>query len=351
MISGGAVGIGADWPIWGHRHATNLLAQAVATERIRHAFLISGSEGVGKSALAIAFAQALLCMDPSRPGSPCGVCRSCRKIARGVHPDVQTFGIESQTVAATKSSWKNTTLTIETVRSLASTAFLRPMEGRWRVSVVDDAELLQETAQEALLKTLEEPPPFTVILLLANDAELLLPTVRSRCQLIELSLVPRSKIQAGLESRGFDSDRAAELAGAASGAPGWAIRAAGNPKLMADRLDAINRAVGWIHASPFERVVTAFRLGDSFSKRRQAVFQDLEVVLGLWRDALLLKSDLAGAVTFPAAANELTSSVGNWPLQTIHASLRSVRQCIADLEANARPRLAIESMVLQWPIR
>lgn len=70
--------------------------------------------------------------------------------------------------------------------------------------IVDDAELMQETAQEALLKTLEEPPPFAVIILLANDAEILLPTIRSRCQLVELALVPRSVIEAGLRGRGVD---------------------------------------------------------------------------------------------------------------------------------------------------
>jgi DNA polymerase-3 subunit delta' len=338
------------WPVWGHQTAVQRLANSIAGERVRHAYLISGPDGVGKTTLALAFAQALLCMTPPVAGTPCGECRSCRKIARGVHPDVQSFDIETQTAAASKSSGgKNTTLTIDTVRTLASTAALRPLEGRWRIAIVDDAELLQETAQEALLKTLEEPPPFTVIMLLANDAELLLPTVRSRCQIVELSPVPRSVIQSGLIARRVKESTAVELAGAAGGLPGWAIRAADSPKLLADRLEAVGRGVDWMSAERFERVVTAFKLGDSFTKRRQAVFQDLEIVLGLWRDAALIKADLSDAVSFPSATGRLGEPVHRLSLASIHGALRSVRQCIADLEANVRPRLAIESMVLQWP--
>jgi DNA polymerase III subunit delta' len=338
-----------NWPVWGHQATVDELVAAVASDRVRHAWLISGPEGIGKRAVAGAFASALLCQSPPAPGWICGACLSCRKVARGVHPDVQLFGIAAQTAAASKSSGKNTTLTIETVRALTATAALRPLEGRWRISIVDDAEALQETAQEALLKTLEEPPPFTIILLLANDAGALLPTVRSRCQHVELGAVTRATIQAGLESRGVPPARAAEVAGAAAGAPGWAVRAAAEPKLVKERLEAIGRAVTWIGAAPFERVATAFRLGDSFTKRRAAVFSEMQLLLGLWRDAMLLRAQLSSAVTFPAVSTQLETAVSAWSLATVHASLLSVRQCIADLEANVRPRLAMESMVLQWP--
>ena len=342
-------GAAAVWPIWGHQPAVAMLLQAVASDRVRHAYLFAGPEGVGKTAIALAMARALGCLAPIQPGLPCGECRSCRKIERGVHPDVQTFGLDSQIAAGSKTTGKNTTLTIETIRALTSTAVLRPIESRWRVIIVDDAELMQETAQEALLKTLEEPPPFAVIILLANDAEILLPTIRSRCQLVELALVPRSVIETGLLGRGVEQTRAHEIAGAASGSPGWAIRAVASPKMVGERVEAIERAVTWVRASQFERVATAFRLGDSFTKRRLIVYRDMEVVLGVWRDALLLKTGLPDAVTFPVVASELSDSVDRWQLRSIHAALRSVRQCIADLEANVRPRLAIESMVLQWP--
>lgn len=338
----------AAWPVWGHQAAVATLTQAVATDRVRHAYLVSGPEGVGKKTLALAFAGALACPVPPVPGVPCGQCRSCRKIARGVHPDVQVTGLATQ-IAESKATSKNTTLTIETVRGMTATAALRPVESPWRVMLLDDAELMQETAQEALLKTLEEPPSFAVILLLANDADLLLPTVRSRCQVLELTAVPRAVIEQGLLGRGVDAERAATLASASGGAPGWAIAAAAQPKLLAERLEAIEGALHWVGAAPYERIVAAVKLGDGFTKRRPATFRELEVTLGVWRDALLLKAGLADAVSFPSVSARVAELSERWSLTNIHAALRSVRQCIADLEANVRPRLAIESMVLQWP--
>jgi DNA polymerase-3 subunit delta' len=338
-----------EWPIWGHRQAVATLSGAIAGNRVRHAYLFGGPEGVGKGLLASTFAKALACLEPPAPGAFCDACRSCRKVDRGVHPDVQRYDLESQAAAGSKTGGKNTTLTIDTIRALSAGASLRPVESDWRVIIVDDAELMQETAQEALLKTLEDPPPYAVVVLLASDAELLLPTVRSRCQAIELSLLPRATIEESLLERGVAGERAAAIAGVAAGAPGWALRACADPPILSDRVETLARTQSWITGSPFERIVVAFRLGDSFSKRRAAVFRELEMALGVWRDLLLVKTGNASVTTFPGVARDLAGLSECWSLAAIHGSLRSVRQCIADLEANVRPRLAIEAMVLQWP--
>jgi hypothetical protein len=156
-------------------------------------------------------------------------------------------------------------------------------------------------------------------------------------------------IEDGLKSSGLAVERAAELAGAAGGSPGWAIRAASEPKLLEERVAVVRRALDWIVADPGSRVVTAIRMGDTFSKKRPEVFGELETVLGVWRDALLLKTSVPDATTFPAQTATLVRTIESWSLLEVHRALVSVRQCIADLEANVRPRLAIESMVLQWP--
>lgn len=341
----------ADWGIWGNAPAVRGLIDGVAADRVAHAYILSGPEGVGKTTLALAMAKALLCAEPPAPGESCGgACLVCRKIERGVHPDVQTWSLASQiTAAGGKQSTKNTTLAIETIRSMITTAALRPMEGRWRVAIVDDAELLQETAQEALLKTLEEPPTFTVIFLLTDDLDALLPTIRSRGQSVELRAVLTSQITEKLVARGAPDERASTLAALSNGSPGWAIRAAADENLASERLAAIDRAIVWIASDSHQRIVNAIRLGDGFSKDRGRVFDDLALVTGVWRDAMLVLAGLSRFAHFQNRLTQVRALVEHVSLATARDALASVRACVRDLEANVRPRLALEHMVLQWP--
>ncbi len=336
------------WPVWGNGYAVEQLREQIVRQRVRHAYLVAGPEGIGKTTLTRAFCQALNCQAPPEPGVGCGSCLACRKIARGVHPDVQTFSLASQ--AAGQKGTKNTSLTIETVRELCATASLRPMEARWRVVIVEDAETLQGIAQEALLKTLEEPPAFMIMVLLANDTELLLPTIRSRCQIVELRPVHRSVIRDGLVGSGVAGERAEELAALAAGSPGWACRAVEDAKLVEQRRQAVGRAFDWITAGAYERLVSAVRIGDSFTKKRSETFSDLDTLLGVWRDALLLRAGQSDYLTFRGQRDRLADVAGAWPIEAVHRAVRSVQTCIGDLEANVRPRLALEAMVLQWPI-
>jgi DNA polymerase-3 subunit delta' len=311
--------------------------------------LFGGPDGVGKTTLALAFARALVCQSPPAAGRACGHCLGCRKVGRGVHPDVQTFSLATQAAASEKSGGKNTTLTIETVREITSGTALRPTESRWRVILVEDAETLQAVAQEAFLKTLEEPPRFVVLILLCDDPELLLPTIRSRCELVELRRAPRSAVVASLLAVGVPAATAESIADQAGGLPGLARRVAEDPKALTRAQDAVERALSWIGSGGYERLVTAVRLGDGFSKRRAEVFTDLETLLGVWRDALLLHAAQDPHLTYRGIAERLHALAGGWDLADLNRAVRATLTCIADLEANVRPRLALEAMVLQWP--
>lgn len=343
------------WPVWGHDEAVAELRRAIGQGRIAHAYLLAGPDGVGKGALATAFAQAVCCQNEERADRtiPCGLCLACRKIARGVHPDVERFGLERQAAAAEKSGGKNTSLTIETIRELCSSVALRPMEASRRFVVIEDAERMQGVAQEALLKTLEEPPSSVVILLLADDAEALLPTIRSRCRLVPLRPVARETMLAllravaaagGLPGRGLEA-----VAALANGRPSWALSAAADAGLVAEREAAVERGMAWIGGGGYDRLVAAVRLGDGFAKRRSEVFGDLETVLGLWRDALLLRAELPEHAVHRGQLERLDDLSRGWELPAVARAVGAVQTCLADLEANVRPRLALEAMVLEWP--
>lgn len=323
----------AVWPIWGHEHAVREL-HAASVRGPRHAYILSGFEHLGKHTIARTFAQSLLCQQPSSPGVPCLECSACRRVHRGSHPDCSLFDLERQAQMAEKSTTsRNLTLNIQTVREITSGLAMRPMESRFRVVIVDDVETMQETAQEAFLKTLEEPPAYAVILLLTTDAELLLDTIRSRAMTVHLQNVPAERIQAGLVTQGIDSEKAAQLATLSDGRPGWAIRAAKREDMLTERLDIQTAAVRWIDAERYYQLAEATRLGDAFGKDREAVFDRLTAVQ---RE---LHQRLVTDLTVPQS--QIRDNV---------KALTSIDMCFRDLDANVRPKLALQTMVLQWPI-
>ncbi|MGI8486165.1 MAG: hypothetical protein ACR2OU_18140, partial [Thermomicrobiales bacterium] len=150
------------WRVWGLDRVVEEFKRAAVT-RPRHAHILSGPDHVGKRTLAFEFARALVCENPPAAGVSCGACSRCRRVTRGVHPDVTYANLETQT-SRDRGTSKNMSLNIGTVRDVSSSVALRPAESEWRIAIVDDVETMQETAQEAFRKTLEEPPPYTIIL-------------------------------------------------------------------------------------------------------------------------------------------------------------------------------------------
>jgi len=190
--------------IAGHRSTLRLLARAVARHSLPPSLLFAGRRGVGKRRTAIALAQALNCLAPradvpieGNAGSvdaslaidACGVCTACRRIARDIHPDVRTLAPDPDTG----------TIKVDVVRELIEGTGYRPFEGRWRVAIVDDADTLLESSQNALLKTLEEPPSSSVFVLVTAQPDVLLPTVRSRCPQVRFAPLSAAEIAAHLQ--------------------------------------------------------------------------------------------------------------------------------------------------------
>jgi DNA polymerase-3 subunit delta' len=268
-----------------------------------------------------------------------------------VHPDIQTFDLAWQAATNPKKSGLNRQLTIETAREIRASVATRPLEGRWRAVVIDDAETLAEPAQEALLKTLEEPPPSMLLFLLSDDQESVMSTIRSRCQVIDLKPVPAIAIERWLEEGGAAAARASELARMAHGRPGWAHDALTNPALASHHLEDVKQAVDWIDGDSYQRLVEAVRQADRFGKHRAELFERLSTLQTVWRDVLLIGSGLSHRVTYISVRDRLETIASTWTLSDLKRGIRAVQTCIADLEANVRPRLAMETMVLQWPNR
>ena len=201
--------------ITGHRPLLELLSRAIARGTLPPSLLFAGPDGVGKRLTALAMAQALNC--DMAGNDACGTCRPCTRIARGVHGDVLV--VEPGETGAIK---------IEQIRDVVDRAGYRPFEGRRRVVIIDGADALGLPAQDAILKTLEEPPSASVFVLITDRPDVLLPTVRSRCQRLRFgALTPGDVAAVLMRDHGMSAEEAHAAAAASAGSIGRAIGRAG----------------------------------------------------------------------------------------------------------------------------
>ncbi len=347
------------WPLLGQERAVATLQGAIGRDAVAHAYLFAGPSQSGRSTLARLFAQTLNCEGPPAgaavPLAPCGVCRSCRKIERGTHPDVQTVSLAAQEAGgggSARRDSKNTSLSIETVRELSAGLSLRPLEGRWRVATVEDAETMREEAANAFLKTLEEPPPFAVLILIVPEAGATLPTIRSRCQVVETRPVAREVLAGALAARyGVAPDQARILAALARGRAGWAIAASGRPEFLAERAAAFEAMLGLLQGPPLDLFPAVDRLVDRFRRgRRDEVRAELDTWLGLWRDLLLLRSGCEELVLNVDWLDRLRPLAARLDVERLREAVTATRDATRWLDENVQPRLALETMVLRWPL-
>jgi DNA polymerase-3 subunit delta' len=196
----------------GHARPIALLRRALATDRLAHALLFAGPEGIGKRLVADALAAAVVC--ETKGTDVCGACPGCRQLAAGTHPDVLVVSLPQG----------KREVPIERVRDLNQFLRLQPLRAARKAAIIDDAHLLSLAAQNALLKGLEEPPLGALMILIAHNADALLPTVRSRCQRLLFAPLSSEEVDQVLRGRlGIAPEEIAAVAPFADGRPGRAL--------------------------------------------------------------------------------------------------------------------------------
>ena len=324
----------SNWGIVGHGWAVALLQNALKSGNPPRSLLLAGPSGIGKMSLALAWARAVNCLAPQVEERPCGECRSCRLQAAGRHPDVIHVEPEKDLVK------------IDQVRELERKLALSPVEGRWKIGILEQFDKANASAANALLKTLEEPPSRALLVLTAESTENLLPTIVSRCQVIRLRPLSRSKVAEALQEKwGANPTRAELLAKLSGGRIGWAVRALENPDFLMRRESFWQDMLEMTSADYADRLVYAEKL----SERSELVPEWLDAWSGWWRDVLLLQSGFPNGVASEDKSEELTlfsSEVAREDLLDFLGRLQEARRM---LRTNVNTRLLLENVLLHLP--
>ena len=346
------------WPILGHGKAVEVLSRSLQSGNISHAYLFTGPTGVGKHTLAIEFAMALNCeaTEPppgTFPAEPCGLCRSCGQISRGAHPDVAEIDLQVQAAALNDGGKKAATpkeIRIDLVREMQSSIGLQPYSGRRRVYIIGDADRLNEEASNCLLKTLEEPPAHSVLILLAPSETSVLPTISSRCFHVPLRPLTRSTVEGALRSRwGVDEEEASLLAALSGGRPGRAIGLARERDILERRKLSLERAALLSGASLNERITVAAELAKLFTDARAELYELLDTWETWWRDILVVSASAPDLVTNIDQSSTLNAAAKRTSVQRAARALDLIEETRTQLQENVNPRLALEALTIGMP--
>ena len=326
------------WQVVGHETALDLLENSLKIERLSHAYLFAGPQRVGKMTLALNLAQALNC-EAEKDDRPCGSCTQCRRIFDRIHADVRILGANGRAEIG-----------IDQIRDMEQAVTLKPFEGRTRVFIIDGAERLSMEAANSLLKTLEEPPPYVQLLLLASNERLLLPTVLSRCHKLELRPVPVAKVeQALIERWNVAPEQASLLARLSAGCPGWAVGASRDDRILSERTSRLDTLQQLVTQGRVPRFAYANDLANQFTRDRSAVMDILNLWCGWWRDLLLAKGGDLEFATNADREDALSRQAAKYRLSQIKGFIDSLLEATRAMDQNSNPRLVLEVLMLNIP--
>jgi DNA polymerase III subunit delta' len=327
------------WDVQGHEWAEKMLREHIARDMVRHAYLISGARGTGRRTLALRFARALNCQQPPSAGESCGKCRACTQIERMQFSDLSLV----------QSGDGSDSIKVDQVRSLQHTLALAPYEGHYRVALLLGFQAANVNAQNALLKTLEEPNPRVVLLLTADSPESLLPTIVSRCEVLRLHplrLEDEEKIL--ITHYAFPQEEACFLAHISSGRLGYALRLHTQPELVEKLHTGIEDLINLLSSSRRERfkyVEVLYRNGS-----RATFIEILQTWLLYWRDVYISALQADVSITYLKYQAEAHRIAGLMEAASIHTQVSLLERGITLLESSqVNPRLAMETMLLDMP--
>lgn len=318
--------------IIGHEQIIQHMSAALKSKKISHAYIFEGPNGSGKNMLATAFAKALEC--EAGYGDSCGMCRSCHQMETGNQPDVKWLTHE-----------KPMTISVDDVRQqLNADMVIKPYSSKYKIYIVDEAEKMNEQAQNALLKTIEEPPEYGIIMLLTNNLEAMLPTILSRCITFHLKPVNQEKIVELLTKEYGVPDYNARISAAFSqGIVGKAIQMASSDDFN-DLQYQVRHIVKNVHDMDVYELVEKVK---QMSAYKTDINDVIDMIMVWYRDVLILKvTKDANTIVYKDEYRSLMEQAKRSSYEGLNEIINALERAKARLAANVNFDIAMEMMLL-----
>ena len=318
----------------GHKNIIKYIQNAVTADAVSHAYILNGERGSGKKLLGNLFAMSLQCENRDEDGDACGKCRSCRQAAGGNQPDIIRIMHE-----------KPNTIGVGDIRTQVNDdIMIRPYSSKYKIYIIADADLMSVEAQNALLKTIEEPPEYAVIILLTSNIDALLPTIQSRCIRLDLKVVDDSLVKKYLMERLHVPDYQAEIdASFAQGSIGRAKDAATSEEFSAMTENALK-------ILKYVNTMEVYELADeinSLSGEKQNIGDYLDIFQFWFRDVLMFKATQeVDNLVFKQEINYIKEQASQRSYENLEKILEALEKTKVRLRANVNFELALELLFL-----
>jgi DNA polymerase-3 subunit delta' len=325
-----------NWNLIGHEWAVQLFQGHLSNNSLRHAYLITGPKDIGKQILAIRFIQAILCEQSDLRDRPCLKCITCQRVDRQEHPDLFPVGV----------SEGSSLIKVDQVRELMHRLSLSPYEATHKIGLILEIENASVNTQNALLKTLEEPPSPVILILTATSVDQVIETILSRCEEIKLNSVPIPVTQQGLESlHQVPKEKAELLAHISGGKPVKALKYFLDPSILEQRTSLLDEHHEILLGGSVERFAYAAKI----SSDPLMVQEMLDTWYSIWHDILIKITESEATIQNMDRQEDIEKVVKNINPKTVKNTLASLKRAEELIRMNANLKLTVENLLLQLP--